>query len=43
MKATYIAFINGFHEINTNKKLLKTAFSLSYKNKTEGMKIGTRS
>jgi hypothetical protein len=38
VKATYIAYINGFLEINTNKKFLKRVCSLSYKNKTQGMK-----
>jgi hypothetical protein len=38
MKATYIACINGFLEINTNKTFLKTVCSLSCKNKTQGIK-----
>ena len=40
MKATYIACINVFLEINTNKKFLKTACSLSCKDKIQGMKNG---
>jgi len=38
MKATYITYINGFLEINKNKKFLKIDCSLSYENKVQGMK-----